>query len=373
MTEDWILNATFNPDFSQVEADAGQLDVNTTFSLFFPEARPFFLDGADYFKSRNRLVHTRNIADPDVGVKVTGKTNGYSGGVIVAQDTSTTFLAPGSTGSDIALLPDLESDVLIARGQMDMGKKNNIGALLTHRSGGDYENQVASIDGRYYFTEKDVLNYQVMHSSSDNPSCGGADDECPDFEADSPSDSAISLQYRHNEEDYSYRVSYNDFGKDFRADLGFITQVDYKRLVIGGDYVWRGDEGSKWTRWGVFGDVDRTEDQSGLLLEEEAEIHMFINGPMQFKTNFGFVDRNRYYEGDYFDEKQFMAWFMIKPRSDITFENFMRIGDQIDFTHAQLGEVTTIEPNIRWQMGKHFNMNLRYTSQKLDVPGGELF
>jgi len=392
MTEDWILNATVNPDFSQVEADVGQLDVNTTFSLFFPESRPFFLDGADYFKSRNRLVHTRNIANPDYGIKVTGKTNGYTGGVIAASDTETSFLLPGSLGSDLVTLENQSSDILIARGQMDMGKKNNLGLLVTHRSGNSYSNQVASIDGKYYFTEKDVFDYQVMHSSSENPmaiqfdleSANCQDDSDPNYDpnndpdcerelAAEQSDHAVSLRYVHNEEDYSFRVNYSDFGEDFRADLGFIGRVDYKQIVIGGDYVWRGEKESKWTRWGFFGDWDRTEDQSGLLLEEESELHMFINGPLQFRTNFGFVDRKRFFEDVYFDEDQFMMWFEFKPLSSLTLGNFMRLGDQVDFTHAQLGEVTLFEPYVKWQVGKHFNVNLTYTSQKLDVPGGELF
>ena len=380
MTEDWILNATVNPDFSQVEADAGQLDVNTTFSLFFPEARPFFLDGADYFKSRNRLVHTRNIADPDYGVKVTGKTNGYTGGLIVASDTSTSFLLPESLGSELVTLEDQSSDVLIARGQMDLGKKNNLGVLLTHRAGGDYENQVASVDGKYYFTDKDTFDYQVMHSSSDNPLSIQSDD-C-DLENDSncerlleptQSDEAISLRYGHNEEDYSFRVAYSDFGKDFRADMGFIGKVDYKQLVVGGEYIWRGDKDSKWTRWGLFGDWDKTEDQSGLLLEEESELHFFLNGPLQFMTNFGIIDRDRYFEGEYFDEKQFMMWFQFKPLASLTLGNFMRFGDEVDYTHAQLGEVSVFEPYMNWQVGKHFNVEVTLTSQKLDVPGGELF
>jgi hypothetical protein len=90
MTERWILNATLNPDFSQVEADAGQLDINSTFSLYYPEARPF-LDRADYFSTVNGLVYTRNIADPDFGIEVTGKQTGSSSGVIITRDTKTSF------------------------------------------------------------------------------------------------------------------------------------------------------------------------------------------------------------------------------------------------------------------------------------------
>ena len=82
----------------------------------------------------NSLVHTRNIADPDFGVKVSGKSDGYSVGVIAATDDSTSFLIPSSTGSYLVNLENQSSDVLIARAQKDIGDKNNIGVLLTSRS-----------------------------------------------------------------------------------------------------------------------------------------------------------------------------------------------------------------------------------------------
>ena len=79
LTKDAVLNATINPDFSQVETDSLELDVNTTFSIYYAEKRPFFLDGASYFKSSLfELLYTRTIAEPTLGAKLTGKTDGHS-------------------------------------------------------------------------------------------------------------------------------------------------------------------------------------------------------------------------------------------------------------------------------------------------------
>jgi len=149
---------------------------------------------------------------------------------------------------------------------MDVGEKNNLGVLLTSRSSTDYKNQVVAVDGKYYFTKKDVFSYQLMHSSSNNPDCVSFEcdeennrvldenGETTQILAPRQSDNAYTLRYRHNEENYSLRASYNDFGKDFRADMGFVRKVDYKKIILGGNYTWFGDEGSKWTRWGFFGD-----------------------------------------------------------------------------------------------------------------------
>ena len=68
-----MLNATLNPDFSQIEADALQIDVNRRYPLLFEEKRPFFLEGADIFDTAFDLVYTRRIADPRFGPKLTGQ------------------------------------------------------------------------------------------------------------------------------------------------------------------------------------------------------------------------------------------------------------------------------------------------------------
>jgi len=374
MTEDWIVNATVNPDFSQVEADAGQLDINTTYSLFYPESRPFFLDGADYFSSMNRLVHTRNIADPDYGVKLSGKTNGYSLGVISATDASTSILIPSSQGSYIEELENQSSEVFVARGQSDIGDKNNVGVLVTSRSATDYKNQLVSVDGRYYFTKKDVISYQYMHSNTDNPdSIRFDEDDGEELLAAHQSDDALTLSYRHNEEDYLIRVDYNDFGKDFRADMGFIGQVDYTKLVIGGNYLWRGKEGAKWTKWGISGDWDKTEEQSGKLLEEETEIHFILNGPLQFMTNSAIVKSKIYHDGQYFDQEYFMIFAEFKPFQGVTIGNWMLRGDGIDYANTRAGDSEKYEPYFEIQIGKHFSVNLSYYSQRMEVLGEKVF
>jgi hypothetical protein len=86
ITPNLSLNAALNPDFSQVEADAAQLDVNNRFTLFFPEKRPFFLEGADFFQTQLQAVHTRSVVDPSFGLKLTGKEARNAFGAFVTRD-----------------------------------------------------------------------------------------------------------------------------------------------------------------------------------------------------------------------------------------------------------------------------------------------
>ena len=95
------LNGTINPDFSQVETDQAQLNLNNSFALFYPEKRPFFLEGADYFTTPFTVLYTRQVADPDWGLRVTGRNGDGTYGAFVAQDATTQLLVPGVLGSSI--------------------------------------------------------------------------------------------------------------------------------------------------------------------------------------------------------------------------------------------------------------------------------
>lgn len=369
ITQDIVLNATINPDFSQVEADSGQLDVNNTYSLFFPEKRPFFLDGASYFDTSNfNFVHTRNIAEPDVGLKLTGKTDEHSYGVMLANDNNTSFLMPGNQGSSLATL-DTKSDVAIARYKMDVGERNNIGVLMTHRDAEDYSNTLLSVDGTYWFGQNDKISYQVARSETDNP-----ESVVEDFEVnEKQSDNAFSINYNHSTRDYSLRAAYNNIGEDFRADLGFQSRSNIERIVIGGRRNYYGDSDDMFTRWGYFGDWDKTFDQDGNVLEQEYEIHGNLQGQKQFFTNFGIVHRERLHNDEYFDETQFMMFAKFKPLGSLELGSFIRFGKQIDFANTQLGDVFSFDVFTEWDVNEHLNVEVSRDYSELEVEGGQLF
>ena len=114
VTPNVALNAAVNPDFSQVEADVAQLDVNNSFALFFPEKRPFFLEGADIFSTPFPLVFSRTVADPTWGAKVTGKEGRSAFGAFAARDKVTNILIPGYDGSEEETLTVHSTEALSA-------------------------------------------------------------------------------------------------------------------------------------------------------------------------------------------------------------------------------------------------------------------
>ena len=369
ITQDIYLNATLNPDFSQVEADRAQLDINNTFSLFFPERRTFFLDGADYFDTFEDLVYTRNIANPDYGIKLTGKTGRHTYGLLTANDESTSFLIPRALSSSVASLGEFESDVAIGRYRMDIFDNSTIGAVFTNRSGAGYDNTVMSIDSVLRPTEKDTLSLQATHTTSDYPHQIQTDFD----QRSNLSDDSLRLEYRHNDERWDWRVGYTDVGKDFRADLGFINRADYKFFVSTLGYTWRAGGDSFFTRIRVALDYDVTEDQSGLKLEEETEMFINLDGPLQSFFNGLFGKSKTYWNGQYFDEQFNQVVIGFAPTPSLRISTQIRYEEVVDFANTRLGHSKRYRPSIDYQLGQHVEFSLSHTLQKFDVAGGRLF
>lgn len=164
LTRNLVLDATVNPDFSQVEADATRITVNERFALFFPEKRPFFLEGSEVFQTPQQLVYTRRIVDPLGGAKLSGKAGSVSLGYLGAVDESPSSLFEGKGSAVFNLL----------RARRDIGAGSTVGVLYTDRTmsnGGDYNRVIAGdarllFGGRYTFTTQWAGSWTSTEGSS---------------------------------------------------------------------------------------------------------------------------------------------------------------------------------------------------------------
>ena len=221
ITPDLTLDATFNPDFSQVEADFAQLEENATFALFYPETRPFFLEGEDYYASPMQAVFTRTVADPDVGAKFTGRTGNNTIGMFATNDVVTNLLFPGPFGSRTTSL-EQENDAFVGRYTRGFGRASTIGALVTSREGEGYSNEVAGFDGRYFMNDQSTLRFQYLDSRTEYPAAVAAEfAQAEELEGD-----AWRVEYRYGSRNWFAQVWHQDLDPTFRADSGFITRVD---------------------------------------------------------------------------------------------------------------------------------------------------
>ena len=213
VTPNIILNAAVNPDFSQVEADVAQLAINRRFALYYPEKRPFFLEGADFFLTPIPAVFTRTVTDPLWGAKMTGKTGRTALGFFAAQDEMTNLVIPSNQGSSSAFL-DQDAYGGVFRLRQDVGKMSTLGVLYTGRVGTDYFNHVAGADGFLRLDQKNSIIFQFLHSETDYPLALA---EGSGQSADRFGGNAVHLEYQYWSRSWLVDALYLDRSPGFRS------------------------------------------------------------------------------------------------------------------------------------------------------------
>lgn len=207
------LDATVNPDFSQVESDTPQITVNRRFEVLFPEKRPFFMENANYFDTPIQAVFTRRIADPQFGAKLTGKVGPYTIAALAADDR-----APGKI-----VAPDDPSFghrafFNIIRLSRDIHRESGVGMIWSDREFLDSYNRVFGVDGRWKISPTTALGFQALKSYS------------RDLERVSKGGRAIQLGLDHFTRHWSSFLNYNERSPDFEVTSGFIPRTDYRSL-----------------------------------------------------------------------------------------------------------------------------------------------
>ncbi|UCH09929.1 MAG: carbohydrate binding family 9 domain-containing protein, partial [Fidelibacterota bacterium] len=151
ITPNVVADVALNPDFSQVEADAAQIDVNQTFALFYPERRPFFQEGGDLFRTNRQVVYTRSINNPSLAAKLTGRFGKLNVAYMSARDENSPIILPFEEQS-ITLATALKSVTNIVRAKQSFGEDAFIGAMVTDRRlEGGGSGSLVTTDGRFTF------------------------------------------------------------------------------------------------------------------------------------------------------------------------------------------------------------------------------
>lgn len=168
------LDATINPDFSQVEADAPQISINNPFALFYPEKRPFFLEGKQNFSTPANVLYTRSINNPLGAIKLSGTAGKTEIGFLSAYDENTPFILPLLEKS--YFLPSNKKSLSnVLRLKYDLGGENYVGGIISDREETADEdksfdftgfNRNIGIDGRFHFASNYYASFQLLGYST---------------------------------------------------------------------------------------------------------------------------------------------------------------------------------------------------------------
>ena len=252
LTSNLTADFALNPDFSQIESDRPQIETNQRYPLFFPELRPFFLEGQEIFDTpgRTNLVHTRTIVDPQVGGKLTGKAGAATLGVLYANDE-----APGKFDDPHAYGFGQTADFFIGRARYDVYAESYVGAIVTDREFLDSYSRVAGVDGRFRIGRNHSAEFLAVASAH------------RDLDGRFHSGPAYDVRFRRDARRLSYRFDFNSIDPDFRTDAGFVRRVDTQRFDADVEYDWWPES---WIiSWGPSFRYSRNVDHAGVLQDED--------------------------------------------------------------------------------------------------------
>lgn len=231
---------TINPDFSQIESDAGQIDVNTTTALFFDERRPFFQEGSDLYSTRINQVYTRSINAPIGALKLIGRSSKSNFAWMTAWDDQTPLIVPLEERSRFAQRSG--SLVNVGRFKYSFGNDNDMGIVLTDRrydEGGS--GTTIGLDGRVRFTRTLSASYHMVLSQTDE----GVDPSLTDmlggpnarhgrhtlaFDGESFTGTGLGLGLSQSGRHFRSTFNYTHLSPEFRAHAGFVNSNSQRNL-----------------------------------------------------------------------------------------------------------------------------------------------
>jgi hypothetical protein len=263
------IEAAYNPDFSQIEADAAQIDVNSTIALFYPERRPFFQEGSDIFRTLFNSFYTRTVNDPVFTAKMTGRMDGYTIGFLSARDENTPYSIPLVEGT--ITLNAFNSTANVLRASRAFGEDSRVGLLLSDRRyDGGGSGSIAALDAdirlsrNYRFDGQWIASHTAEPEDHSRTWFFGEDkpDNSADalaqmmggdtfdggkhtvaFDGESYLGHAFISRLRRNSRSWNFNIDFNQVSPSYRTQIGYDPLMNYRNFSIFNAYHIRPESG----------------------------------------------------------------------------------------------------------------------------------
>jgi hypothetical protein len=368
---DNALDLTINPDFSQVESDVAKISANERFALFYPEKRPFFLEGMELFSTPVQAVYTRAITSPRWGVRGTGKSGNTAYTALVSDDRGGgSVILPGPDGSSFAD-QDFASLVAVARVRHDVGA-SFVSFLVTDRevSGGGF-NRVFGPDFQWRPNDTDTVTGQLLYSVTETPN---RPDLAPEWDGRTLSGAGLDCWWSHTTRHFDSGLEVKAFGDGFRADAGFVPQVGFHEVY--------GEVGYTWHPTGFFSKIrtfaftDPMWDNDGGTIRELVAAGVSANGRWNsFAQVAVWADRWRVSQwwvepatSREIPKEQLRFVLQASPSmliSQLSLEG--ALGEEIDIDNARPGHGATLTLGATVRPGDHLALRLDTSRRWIDV------
>ena len=351
LTSDLTADFTINPDFSQIESDEAQIQVNQRFPLFFGELRPFFLEGAEIFEVPGPVtfVHTRTIVDPDYGAKVSGQLGRFTVGFVTANDR-----APGRVDSPDDPAFDQSAQTLIARARYDLYAESNVGVIFTDREFLDSHSRVFGMDSNFRLTPTIAADFKAVGSRYK-----GLDEA-------EVSGHMVATRVRQDGRNLSWSAVANQISPEFDTDVGFVRRTDTR--TVGGNVAYRFWPESWVINWGPQINVGRTYDYNDTLQDENVNLRMNISFARSINlfTNMQ-REMERFSDIEFRKKRVFVGGSINTSRSFSIGGNYSA-GDQVYYDGPFLGRQVSWRINSNVRPLARLQANIQFERQRFTDP-----
>lgn len=354
-TPDTVLDATLNPDFSQIESDVAQIAANQRFALFYPEKRPFFLEGSDLLQTEIDAVYTRTVTAPRWGARGTGKYGNTAWTLLLADDRGGgSLIIPGPLGSSFVPQPE-DSTVVLGRARHEIGR-SAIGLLLSVRESDDEggHNRVFGPDVEWRPNEVDAVVGQILFSDTDDPYTDGTSHNA-------------ELEWRHSTERYDFELNFEDVGDDFRADNGFVPQVGYREYNASGGYNFYPKE-SFFVQVRPGAGAERQSDTDGNKIGQDQYVGVFLRGKRNLSVETYLHVSQEVDTGEELLDQSYLEYFVaLNPSA--RWPNFGvngRVGEDIDYANSQPAKSLVANFSSTFRPTPRLQAELNWSHEQLD-------
>jgi Domain of unknown function (DUF5916)/Carbohydrate family 9 binding domain-like len=369
-TADMAVDATINPDFSQVESDVAVIETNERFAIFLPEKRPFFLEGVELFSTPIQAVYTRTLTAPRWGGRTTGKTGKYAYTFLVAQDRGGgSVILPSAFGSGFAP-QEFSSVAAIGRVRRDFGRRSFVSFLATTReSEGSAHNRVFGPDFQWRIGDQNTITGQLLYSSTQTPN---RPDLAEEWNGQKLSGHAAYAWYQHATATRDFFINYSDYADDFRADNGFVPQVGFRGSYAEGGRTWRPAGFFNRIRLFAFGEYQNTQD--GDPLYRLISTGFGADGKWRSFWRLRYARDQVSSGGEMFDRDRVYYQLQLSINRVFSFVGIDGwVGDEVDFTNSRLGRGANINFNSTIRPNDHLQLGLTTGLRWLNINSDRLF
>jgi hypothetical protein len=351
VTSNITADFTVNPDFSQIESDRPQIEVNQRFPLFFNELRPFFVEGAEIFAMQAPVtfVHTRTIVDPDYGAKLTGQVGRVSLGVLTANDQ-----APGRVDDTSDPAFDRTAQTFIGRALFELYPESNVGVVLTDREFLDGHSRVGGL----------TSNLRLTRTISGDVSLVGSRYERPgDSEVGG---NMLSTRWSQNGRNLGWSVNAYQVSPDFHTDVGFVRRRDLRN--VGGNLSYRFWPQSWVINWGPQVNYTRNYDFDGVLQDENLRVGLGVNFARSISINGDFSQDMERWSGIDFRKTSVGIGGRVNTSRSYNFGANFSMGDEIYYDGDILGHQVGWGVNAQVRPTDAIATSLSFDARRLTLP-----